>query len=311
MRPVRGVGGFRNAEEQARYFAAYERAMAECPAPGAVLDVATWHGTTRVYRFGGGDAPPLVLLPGLKATAACWAPFLPAFAAHHPVYAVDTLGEGGRSVQTRPFEGIRDRARCLDEVLDRLDLTGIHVVGGSTGGWHAVNQAVHAPDRLASISLLDPTTVTAGFSPAVTWYGLVGALVGRDRYWLWFLRRVAGEDVADDPALRLALAGIRAHRGRVPFQRLPAEEDLRALRVPVLALFGGRSAVHDAVAAADRLRALRPDAEVEVLPDMGHHIPARLVDDLAGRVLGFVSRLPPGRVPGPAARPPRASPWTG
>jgi pimeloyl-ACP methyl ester carboxylesterase len=42
--------------------------------------------------------------------------------------------------------------------------------------------------------------------------------------------------------------------------------------VPVTALFGGRSVVHDAALAAGRLRTLLPHSDVEILPDAGHDL---------------------------------------
>ncbi|WP_245788202.1 alpha/beta fold hydrolase [Amycolatopsis marina] len=266
--------------------------MNECPVPDAVLDIGTRHGTTRVHRFGRGDAPPIVLLPALMATSACYAPLIPAFAAHRPVYVIDTLGEAGRSVQTEPFAGIPDRARCLDDVLDGLELTDVHLVGGSTGGWHAFNQVIHAPGRIASISTLDPTTVTAKFSWPAIWYGVLGAVLDRDWIWRRFLRWSAGEDIMDQPDAQLVLAGIRTYRPRVPFQTCPADDDIRSVTVPVLALFGARSVVHDSSVAADRLRALLPRAEVETLPDAGHYLFLRPDDRarIVERVLDFVHR---------------------
>ncbi|WP_233159724.1 alpha/beta fold hydrolase [Actinophytocola xanthii] len=267
--------------------------MSRCPVPDAVSDVVTRHGTTRVYRFGVDDGRPVVLLPALMATVACYGPVIPALAEHRPVYAVDTLGEAGRSVQTAPFAATPDRARCLDEVLAHLGLTAVHLVGASTGGWHAVNQAIHAPDRLASISVLDPTTVTTGFSWPVICYGAVTAVF--DRTWLWrrFLRWSAGQDILDRPDAQLVLAGIRDYKPKVPFQAPPADDDLRAIPVPVLALFGGRSVVHDAGRAADRLRALLPQADVETLPDTGHYVFLRPADRerIVHRVIDFVGRV--------------------
>lgn len=283
-----GVGEFRSTPGRERYFAAYDLAMAECPLPDEVHDVVTAHGSTRVYRFGGGGAP-VVLLPGMLGTAACYAELIPALGS---VYAVDTLGEAGRSVQTAPFVDVADRARCLDAVFERLGLTGVHLVGGSTGGWHAVNQAVHAPGRLASISLLDPTTVTSGFAPAVLGYGVLGGLVNRDWVWRRFLRWSAGADVMDRADVRLVLAGIREYRVWVPFQVRPAAEQVSALPVPVLAVFAARSAVHDGVAAARLLADLVPGADVEVLPEAGHFVYLRAPDRdrIAARVRGFVGR---------------------
>lgn len=287
-----GNGDFKSPAGRKRYLEAYDRAMTECPAPDAVLDIGTRHGTTRVYRFGEGDAPPIVLLPGLMATSACYASLLPAFAAHRPVYTIDTLGEAGRSVQTSPFKDIPDRAKCLDDVLERLRLTDVHLVGGSTGGWHAFNQAIHAPGRLASISMLDPTTVTAKFSRTAIWYGAVGAVLNQDWIWRRFLRWSAGQDIMDQPDAQLILAGIRTYRARVPFQRCPSDDDIRSVRVPVLAMFGALSVVHDPIVAANRLRTLLPQAEVEMLPDAGHNLFLRPEDRerIIERVLKFADR---------------------
>ncbi|WP_340681729.1 alpha/beta hydrolase [Amycolatopsis coloradensis] len=271
------IGGFRNPAAEKRYFAAYDRAMAECPEPGAVFDVETRHGTTRVYRYGDGGSP-IALLPGLLATSACFAALIPALAERHPVYAIDTLGEAGRSVQKAPFKDIRDRANALDDVFENLELTDVRLVGGSTGGWHAVNQAIHAPGRLASIALLDATTVSAPFARNVFRYSLAAAVLDSDRLWRRFVTWSAGEDVLDQPAARLVLAGIRCYRARVPFQVCPDEQALRSIEVPTLALFGGRSVVHDSAAAAARLENLLPHADVEILPDAGHYLYLRPQD---------------------------------
>jgi pimeloyl-ACP methyl ester carboxylesterase len=288
-----GIGGFKTQAGRDRYFQAYDTAMNECPAPNAVFNVGTRHGTTRVYRFGQGDAPPIVLLPALMATSACYWPLIPAFAEHRPVYAIDTLGEAGRSVQTAAFTDIPDRARCIDDVLERLELTGVHLVGGSTGGWHSFNQAIHAPGRLASISVLDATTVTAAFSRSVSCYGALATILNQNWAWRRFLRWSAGENIMDRPDARLVLAGIRTYRARVPFQVCPSDDDIRSVRVPVLAMFGARSVVHDPIVAADRLRALLPQAEVETLSEAGHHLFLRPEDRdrIVERVLKFVHRV--------------------
>ncbi|MFD5089302.1 alpha/beta fold hydrolase [Amycolatopsis thailandensis] len=283
------IGSFRSPAAEKRYFAAYDRAMAECPEPGEVFDIRTHHGITRVYRYG--DGPPIVLLPGLMATSACYAALLPALAERHTIYAIDTLGEAGGSVQKAPFEDIRDRASALDDVFEHLGLSEVHIVGGSTGGWHAVNQAIHFPGRLASIGLLDPTTVSAPFARKVFWYGLPAAVFDSERLWRRFVTWSAGEDILDQPAARLILAGIRCYRARVPFQVCPGEEALRSLEVPTLALFGGRSAVHDSADAAARLESLLPQADVEILPDAGHYLYLRPEDRdrIVDRVLKWVA----------------------
>lgn len=272
------VSTFRSAAGERRYLELYDRAMRACPPPDAVHDIETRHGTTRVYRFGDPAAPPLVLLPGLMAASPACAPLIPALAAHRAVHTVDVLGEAGRSVHRRPFADLADRARGLDEVLAALGLDRVHIAGASSGGWHAFQLAVHAPDRLASVTLLDPTTLTTGFARAVLWRGAVAGLLGTERAWRWFVRWSAGPDLIDGPEVALLLAGIRHYRPRVPFQRPPGDNEISSVTVPVTALFGGRSVVHDAALAARRLRTLLPHSDVEVLRDAGHDVLVRPAD---------------------------------
>lgn len=265
-----GVSTFRSAEGEQRYLELYDRAMGEGPPPDAVHDVETRHGTTRIYRFGDPTAPPLVLLPGLMSAAPVWAPLVAELAERRAVYTVDVIGEAGRSVHRRPFADLAERARDLDEVLAGLDLDGVHVAGGSTGGFHAFQLAIHAPGRLAAVTLIDPTTVTAGFSRAALWHGAVAGLLPTERVCAWFLRWAAGGDPYDRPAIAVILAGLLNYRLRVPFQRPPSDNEISSVTTPVTALFFGRSLVHDAALAARRMRTLVPHSEVQVIPEARH-----------------------------------------
>ncbi|MGC7098516.1 alpha/beta fold hydrolase [Amycolatopsis lurida] len=286
------TGAFISDSKRTDYFAAYQAAMAEGPPPAAALDVETSFGTTRVYRHGSGGAP-IVLLHGLLAGAPMWASFWAKLSAGHTVYTVDILGEGGHSVQTEPMAGHADRARCLDEVLAALKLTEVHLVGSSSGGWQATNYATRYRDRLATVTLLDPTTVTANFSFGALRYGVLLKLFPFDWMWRRFFRWAAGVDVSDDPAVRLARATIGAYRPAVPFQTCLPEADLRAMDVPTLAIFSGRSVAHDSTLAAERLRAWLPESEVEIWPELGHYLTAADRHRVADRLLRFVAaRLP-------------------
>lgn len=271
--------------DEAAYARAYDAALAECPTPDAVLDVRTGFGTTRVYRFGSGS--PMVLLPGLSATAAGWAPLLPALAARHAVFAVDPMGEAGRSVAAQPLRSAEDRARWLDGVLAELGLSGVHLVGASSGGCYAAHQAVHAPGRLASVALLEPTTVAVGFSPAVMAFGLFASVVDRDWVWRRFLRWSAGADVLDRADVQLVLAGIRHFTAKLPPQLPPKAAALRGVTLPVLAVYAGRSVVHNAAKAAARTRELLPHAVVELWPSATHSLHLDETARVAARVLEF------------------------
>lgn len=68
---------------------------------------------------------------------------------------MDLLGEPGLSIQTSPIENHKQQADWVGEVLTKLNLTKVHLLGISFGGWLVVNYAVYYPEYIASIILLD------------------------------------------------------------------------------------------------------------------------------------------------------------
>ncbi|WP_285502979.1 alpha/beta hydrolase [Actinokineospora sp. NBRC 105648] len=279
------IGEFKSEAERIRYFEYYQRAMDLCPPPAATLDVESRHGVTRVYRFGSGDGQPVLAVHPLSGTALSMRPHLDL---GRPVYAMDRLGEPGRSVQTAPIRSLAERAAWADEVLGLLDLDGVHLLGVSSGAWHAAIHAVHRPERVLSLSLVEPTTTFGRYSAGVLWRGLLAAVVRRPWTWRLFMRWAMDTDDLDRADVRLVLAGVDAYRSRPLPMVPPSDEQLRALAMPVLALFGGRSRVHNPNAAAAKARRLLSNAEVEVWPEATHDMSAAAVNV---RVMAFIEAV--------------------
>ena len=151
------VGRYVNDVLRDRYFAACDALYAMGARAIAETDVETDFGTTHVYRYGPADPAaesrtPVVLVHGAGSCSAMWYPNTPALSAERPVYAIDTPGDPGRSVQREPIHQPERAAQWLDETLAELGLDRVHLVGSSYGGWLALNQAHRRPDRLASVT---------------------------------------------------------------------------------------------------------------------------------------------------------------
>ena len=67
-----------------------------------------------------GDAPPLVLLPGVNASSLMWLPNIAELSQNHRVYAVDNIYDFGRSVWKRPMRTAEDLVNWLDELFTQL-----------------------------------------------------------------------------------------------------------------------------------------------------------------------------------------------
>ncbi|MFI6303491.1 alpha/beta fold hydrolase [Amycolatopsis thailandensis] len=286
------VGGFASSEARAEYEVVYERGLAALPAPTGTYDVETAFGVARVYRFGRPGGTPIVLLPGRAGTAVMWEPNLTALIEHGEVYAVDLIGEAGRSEQTVPIRDGVDQAAWLTTVLAELDLASVHLIGYSFGGWLAANLAVRAPDRLKSLTVIDPVLTFGGLTAGLVVRATLTAIPVVNR---WarpsFLHWISGgaEIDASDPVARVIDEGMRTYRIALPSPKLFTDAQLRSLRMPVLALIAGRSVIHQPERAAARARELLSRGQVELWPSATHAIAGEAATEVNARVSAFLA----------------------
>jgi pimeloyl-ACP methyl ester carboxylesterase len=286
------VGTFTSDAARERFAAAYREALAELPEPDAVEDVDTSFGTVRGYRFGPPGDVPLVLLPGKSASAPMWQPNLPGLRRIAPLVALDLLGEPGRSVQRRPILDRADQAAWLAETFAALGLPAAHLLGVSFGGWSAVNLAIHRPDLVRSLSVLDPANTFGRIGPKAVLFslGMLAVMPGavRDRSLRW----LSGGAPAQDSAVgRLIDTGMTGFRPTVPAPQYPTDAELRRITAPALVVIAGRSIIHNPTRAARRARLL-PNARVELWPAASHALTGEFPDRIAERVAALLDSLP-------------------
>lgn len=101
----------------------------------------------------GGSGPPLLFLHG--GGSGTWGPFQDLLAQSYDVVA-PVHPSFGLSDEIDQMEGIDDLAFHYLDLLDRLELRRVHLVGCSFGGWLAAELAVHAPERFAGLVLVAP-----------------------------------------------------------------------------------------------------------------------------------------------------------
>ncbi|MFI9361993.1 alpha/beta fold hydrolase [Kitasatospora sp. NPDC053057] len=288
------VGHFTSEAARAKFLDAYDRAMELWPGPRRELDVETGYGTVHVHHYGPTDGEPIVLLHGHAGHPSNWYPQIAALGAHHPVYAIDTLDDPGRSVQRAVAAGSAENAEWLGEVLTGLGLDRIHLVGVSYGGWLALNQAVHAPDRLGSVTALDPGGIEK--VPARFYVHMVGGLFGMLAPPP--LRPAVGRLLAN-PALsapREMIAPLMlAMRSYKPGSRPPArpftDEELASVRLPVLMLVGKRSALLRPRQVVARVTALIPGVRAEIVERAGHGLNLERPEVVNERLLEFIGAV--------------------
>jgi pimeloyl-ACP methyl ester carboxylesterase len=286
-----------------KFMAAYERVFALWPQPCEEFDVETATATTRVHAYRphpGGE--PVVLLTGAGGNAAHWYPHVAALAAAGPVYGIDLPGDANPSVPRALMTPPASCAAWLDELLGKLSDRPAHLVGFSYGGWIAMNQAIRAPGRVASITLLDPaglTTIDARFYRWLTITGLatLTPMPLRRRLARW----LDTPGMVDQDLMTLMWAGLRGYRAEPKKPAVLTDDELRAITVPVLLTTGARSALITPAQARDRA-SLMPHAEVAIVP--GSHGGFNRIGALNDRIAAFIKARATGQQAAQPVQPP-------
>jgi pimeloyl-ACP methyl ester carboxylesterase len=209
------------------------------------------------------------------------------------VYAIDTVGQPGRSVQREPIADRDALVAWLDEVLERLQLQPSHFVGASYGGWLAINLARRSPEHVATLTLVEPALTRV--RPYFWLHGvlvLVASVMPGPIRRRW-LRRLHMEivDRGDPRVVELGRLGLTRYRPGVPRpQPPPTDDELGGVTVPTLVLLAERSELHHARRLATRLAAVMPSATVELLPDAGHSLPVDRAEEVGARLRCFVDQ---------------------
>jgi pimeloyl-ACP methyl ester carboxylesterase len=281
-------GSWVSPAHREKFMAAYERAFALWPQPHEEYDVETATTTTRVHTYRPHpDGPPVVLLSGAGYNASNWYPHVAALAAHGPVYGIDMPGDPNPSVARAPITPPQSCAAWLDEVLARLTDRPAHLVGLSYGGWVAMNQALRAPERVASLTLLDPAGLTKLDARFWWWLSVNGlASLAPTPLRRRLARRLDSPSMMERELMTLMWAGIRGYRMEPKFPGVLSDDELRAITVPVLLTTGARSALITPAQARDRASRI-PNAQVAIVP--GNHGGFDRISALNERIAAFLN----------------------
>jgi pimeloyl-ACP methyl ester carboxylesterase len=251
----------------------------------------------------------VVLLHGQPGSAADWqqvAGFLP------PALGVVALDRPGYGASRQPAGGFGYGARAVLAELDARGIGRAVLVGHSYGGGVALSVAQLAPERVEALVLL------AGVGPGCLtgWDRLLAAPVTGEvcavtAWWLtpWLARarlaalaRWRGRPITDDEHVNWHIWG-HAHHDHGPLWRSFLTEQ-RALVHELPGLTASLADVgqpvlliadpHDTlipVSTTHQLAADLPNARVQLVSQIGHHLPRRGAQQIATAIADFLAAL--------------------
>ncbi len=114
---------------------------------------ATVNGA-RIHYMIGGSGPAVVLLHGYAETSQMWIPLMPLLAKTHTVIVPDLRGAGDSS---KPESGYDKKTLASDvhEIVHRLKIDNVQVVGHDIGLMVAYAYAAQYPSEISKVVLMD------------------------------------------------------------------------------------------------------------------------------------------------------------
>ncbi len=122
---------------------------------------------------GPAEAPPLLMLHSIGTSLHVFDPQAAALSRHYRVIRMDLRGHGMSGVTDGDYS-MALHARDAVALLDSLGIRQAHVLGLSIGGRIAMELAVLAPDRVASLILMD---TALEFPPPQAWQDRIDAVL--------------------------------------------------------------------------------------------------------------------------------------
>jgi pimeloyl-ACP methyl ester carboxylesterase len=285
---------FKTEAGEARFLAAYEAALAQWPVPCEEIDVPTRLGPAHVIASGPKDAPPLVLLPGFAGTALVWRLNVEALSRHFRVYALDVVGQPGRSPARRRLRSRRDYADWLAQVLDGLGAPSASIVGASFGGFLALSQAILTPERVGKVVMIGPAGSFVGLSWRFAVAMRTAGLRRRIRRWLGDRRPPDIANVVPRPprdgAWRALIGVVMSEAPKLSVINAPvfSRRELGRVKAPVLLLIGEEEQLYQAAPTLELARRRLPGLQGAVVPDADHLAAMAQPDEVGRRIIEFL-----------------------
>jgi pimeloyl-ACP methyl ester carboxylesterase len=138
---VEMISVFKSPEGEAKSLAAYEYALSHCPVSYEELDLPTHFGTTHIIVSGPTSGKPILLLHGQDSCAISWIYNVAELSRAFRIFALDTIGDIGKSKPTRLPQSREEYAKWMLEVFDQLRIEKDDLIGLSYGGFLASNFA--------------------------------------------------------------------------------------------------------------------------------------------------------------------------
>jgi len=270
-----------------------------------------------IHYVEAGEGDPVFLIPGAFSTYRHWNKVIPFLSNHYRLLCVDYLGVGDSDKPRSGFKyTIEEQADLIADMMEKLQIPKVHIVGVSYGGAIALNITARYPERVGKIVSIEGNGINGNKHQKISYgpmadflrFPLIGGMaVGVIRSGLtdrFVAKSVMGKawdnlnELEREEILEIVSQNNRTaariswfHISRTLRTSKDFSEEAKTISTPILYLYGENSDYHDmAKANANFLKTHLPNVEVVSFQDGIHDLQLQKPEEVARLILEFLTR---------------------
>lgn len=265
---------YKSEEGKQKVLALYDAQLERLGIPHKDLYVETSFGTTHLIETGNFEGEPLLVFHGGNATTAynlLYCDFL--FEDFH-VFAVDTIGQPGKSAETSLSAANYAYGVWAGEVIDRIGHSPISLFGGSFGGGIIAKTMCAVPDKIKRVVIYIPSGIrnTIQLKNARLLYPMTMFALTRKDEWLKraFLYMALVEENITDDVFETAKLSILHTKVKTLMPTNVSASRMKKCQAPTLVMAAELDCLFPGPCVLKRAKKIIPNCETYLLEGRGH-----------------------------------------
>lgn len=251
--------------------------------------------------WGNGSKPPFIMLHGISRVAHQFDHIAPHFRDSYHVMAIDMRGHGDSAWSPEGAYLVEDYVKDLEAFADQLHLSGLTLLGNSTGGRVVQVYAGLHPDRVKRLIAEDvgperTNEIASAFTRQVQQEA--NGWASEDEL-VAYLNRPNSKTPIEIVRTYAHYASKRREDGRIVWKRdpnlakgfVPTElwRFVREIKCPTLYVLGGASRIVPPET-QQKLKETLPDVQIVVMPGLGHYPDQEATEEFLKIAKTFLAR---------------------
>ena len=259
---------YKTDEGKKRVLSYYETLLLQWYQPSKQLIIETTFGETFIVESGDKNYPAIILLHGSSSNSAMWIADVKELSRNYHVFAIDIIGECGKSSENRRLFKDDNYSNWILEIVNILELNSFSIIACSLGAWIAIEFAINYPrktERLVLIATAGVTQVKLGTVLLI----IITSLMG---FWGFnkLNKMVYGKINFNSEVLEFASLVKKFYKPRAGILPIFSNESLRQIKSPTLFIGGEYDCFYNSQKTALRLNKNVENIQCVLLKNTNH-----------------------------------------